>query len=236
MRAVADKHSIVFNPPGPDTVLFLPGLPGSSARSYDRSAYGNTATITGAVWKCLPGQLWYLDYDGNDDRLTIADAACLDIPGAFTILLWLRPDSTQSGTGAMVAAKCAATLRGWYIQASNADVVRFYVTSDDGGSAYAYRDGQTGIRDDLWHMVACVFKPGSRQDVYVDGVLDNGSLTGTVQAAANLTSNPVTFGDWADADIPFDGGIALPRLVNRALVALEVRNIYDREKGVFGVC
>ena len=93
MKTLLDRDRLVFEPPQPGCVLYLPGLPGGGNKLYDRSPYANVGTITGATWKRLPSGLWYLDFDGTDDYLDVGQDSSLMPTTSLTIELWLNPDT-----------------------------------------------------------------------------------------------------------------------------------------------
>ena len=83
------------------------------------------------------------------------------------------------------------------------------------------------LQTNTWYHVAGVYNAQARTlDVYVNGVLDNGTLSGTVPAAqsnstynvhiAQRTGNPGTFN--------FQGVIDEVHIFNRALSAAEIRD------------
>ena len=43
--------------------------PTNRSKIYDRSGKNNHCTIYGAIWTRLPGGLWALIFDGNDDYI-----------------------------------------------------------------------------------------------------------------------------------------------------------------------
>ena len=93
MKTLVDRDILVFEPPEPGCVLYLPGLPGGGGKIYDKSSYGNHGTITGAAWKRLPTGLWCLSFDGSDDYVNCGNSESLSIPDAITIKAWVKSSS-----------------------------------------------------------------------------------------------------------------------------------------------
>ncbi|KKL49897.1 hypothetical protein LCGC14_2310890, partial [marine sediment metagenome] len=56
---------------------------------------GNDGTIVGASWYQLPTGLWYLDYDGSDDKVAVSDGASIQnlFDGGGTYEVWVNIDS-----------------------------------------------------------------------------------------------------------------------------------------------
>ncbi len=87
-----------------------------------------------------------------------------------------------------------------------------------------------------WYKVDAVRYVDNTVDLYINGVLDNASASGTVGAVNPTALSKVTLGRAGNYNGQYFGGkLALPRVCNRALSALEVRTQFDREKHLFGV-
>ena len=92
LRYARANSGLTFRP-NANTVLWLPGQDDAySATIRDRSGQGNDGTITGATWARTGQGLWYLSFDGVDDRIQIADNAIL-YNASLTVLLWARRDN-----------------------------------------------------------------------------------------------------------------------------------------------
>ncbi len=117
---------------------------------------------------------------------------------------------------------------------------RFYADCGlDNNENYVGRMTSRSYATDTWHFVAIVFNNGSL-DLYVDGVLDNGELTGTGGISINTESyNYVWIGgtvrhDTTDSWVHFDGRIDEVEVFSRALGQPEIRAIYNA--GSAGKC
>ncbi|MDP2731407.1 MAG: hypothetical protein Q8O55_13160 [Dehalococcoidales bacterium] len=90
MQIIADRSAdrIMFDSPGLETLLYLPGLPGGGSRIHDRSSYGNHGTLIGATWVKTPGGLWCLNFDGSDDYIDCGTGITL-ANSSFTLEAWV---------------------------------------------------------------------------------------------------------------------------------------------------
>jgi len=217
-----------FAPPDLGTVLLFTGLPGGSNKIHDRSPYGNIGTITGATWVRLPSGLWCLSFDGNDDQVDCGSVTSFDITDALTIEVWVNVSSYTDFR---------------YIVAKGADKYALYnkQTSGDlefwlnlsGGSVHPDTPFTPGT--DTWAQVVATYnKDGGSNNtkIYINGVVAKQETnTGTI----NTDTNSLYVGRRLGAACPFHGSIALPRVYNRALNALQIHDDFNREKHLFGV-
>ena len=92
--------------------------PGSGTTWTDTSGNGNNGTLTnGPTFNS--GNGGYIQFDGTNDRVDIADANSLDFgTGGFTILVWVGGITSYPGSsGAIIwkGSRFDANLAGWSI-------------------------------------------------------------------------------------------------------------------------
>lgn len=202
--------------------LWRPDMVGSSFISRD--VYGHLCTVTGATWRPY-GRY----FDGTDDKITIGTAASLAITGSLTIITWFNLSSLAT-VGPLVN-KCQSTSRRAFLSYFNSspNAIEFYISSDGTSSNRAFRiSSSTGLNDDTWHMFAGVYVPSTTQDIYLDGALNNGALTGTIQAGIynNVTDAPTIGQMHTNDDYFFKGTIGETLVYNRALSQSEISRLY----------
>ena len=106
--------------------------------------------------------------------------------------------------------------------------VNFYGYS---GAPVFYRTTSAVLNDNKWHNVICVYSGSAlTHNTYVDGILSNGTLTGTVLATlnSNLTTN-VVMGAYLTAGAPvkfWAGSLDAVRVYKRALNPSEIGRLY----------
>ena len=217
-----------FAPPDLGTVLLFTGLPGGSNKIHDRSPYGIIGTITGATWVRLPSGLWCLSFDGNDDSVNCGTGSSFDITTAITVEIWLKWDEATSSNHDGIIFKEDSYYM--FIQ-SGYNWGKFRVI--DAFDSSLKNSGAYTLVQNTWTHIVGVYD-GVSVEVYQDGVKQGSgdAFTGTIK----VDTNPVFIGKSpAGADRFFMGDVALPRVYNRALSALEIANQFNREKHLFGV-
>jgi len=226
VKTLLDTDELVFNRPELGCVLYLTGLPGGNNRLHDISPYGNTGAITGASWVRTPGGLWCLSFDGTDDCVDCGNDDSLDVNGSLALELWIK---TSIGGSKRVLSKIDAASTKWTY-----DLQVGYFAVSPNGTTICERAVGTSLADNVWHHLVAVFIPSLNLDIYVDGKLCNGSLTGSIPASLQSNDASCYLGRRAGGDY-FAGCLALPSIHNRALTAFEIRNHFGREKHLFGV-
>jgi hypothetical protein len=200
----------------------LSGL--AAGATYAVRAYASNARGTGygeerifTTLRVPPGNA--LDFDGDDDRVVIADDPGLDLTAAYTIEAWIRPDSF-SWLGGIVSKYHSKSANGYILRLS--------------GSGNFRGIGFDGLEtaDDLltagrWVHVAAVNDNGARS-LYLNGMPQ--SLSGTaISVVAN--EEPLMIGvDFGNGSTPrsFDGRIDEVRVWNTARTESDIRSGMNR--------
>ena len=233
MRTLVDREDLVFSPPELGCVLYLPGLPGGDSKIHDRSSYGNIGTITGATWVRLPSGLWCLSFDGSDDYVNIPDSELWHFAANdITIELWTKRGATASVYFLMGRALGDGT-DFWNVRFNGDDAVRFLGSKVGGGAAWLITS-QTITDTTIWHHIVFL-RDGNTLRAYIDGSADTNTSDVTGVTFVDGTSVLAIGRNGAWAGDKYNGRIALPRIHNRALSALEIQYHFNREKHLFGV-
>ena len=168
----------------------------------------------------------YLQFDGVDDVVVVAEQASLDITSAITLEAWIRPDSlANSKSQDRVIEK---------------NVLRTDVSTGDTGCAFGsngdvqWRARIGGLNRRIcggsltlgvWQHIAGTYD-GSTFTLYIDGA----AVASTSRSGSIATnSDPLTFGNWSGGPRPFDGSMDEVRIWNRALSAGEISANRDVE-------
>ena len=221
------------HPPG--SVLYLPGFEGGQSTIRDYSGKGNDGVITDAIWKPLPNKqkgLWYLDFDGTDDRIDCGSAASIK-PDTWTIEAWVKP---VAKTG-QVLIGWAATFPAAYINLSGANSAVYMAV---GNIRYFNVAAYNKLIDGSWHHVAFTLPGAGQEDIedcqmYIDGVLQVTSTT--ISTAAQTAKGTCRLGAdrAAGATNHLLGGLALARLSNSVIPVPILQEHYNQERHLFGV-
>lgn len=214
-----------------DTAVGLDQIP-VAAYSFDEGS-GSTAvdsvgnhdgTINGATWTTMGKYGSALDFDGEDDLVSIADAADLDLTSSFTLEAWVHPDTATNwtpvisknespesgyGPGYVLFSQGPGKPRGWL---SNSETTKAVT-------------GTGPLPTGKWSHLAFT-SDGSILRLYVDG--EEVSWSTAIDAGAN--SAPLEIGYWDFLDIYFDGMIDEVRVYDTALSQLQVQ--VDRDNRV----
>jgi len=218
-------HANGLSTPPIGCVLHLLGLPGGGNKIYDRSPYGNIGTITGATWARTLGGLWCLDFDGSDDYVEDGNIN-LDY---ITIEAWIK--RSETGVWHFIVSKGSSWFQGtrtWDLRVNGEDALEF-VYSLDGSAYYTTAIGTVGTD---WAYVVATYD-GQKARVYLN---TSEAVGATHEGTLFQYARDVRIGNSpSPSGFPFKGLIALPRIYNRALSALEIQNHFNREKHLFGV-
>lgn len=238
MKTVLDREDLLLNPVELGCVLSLTGLPGGSNKIHDRSPYGNTGTIVGATWVRLPSGLWVLSFDATDDYVSVSSHTSISPTDTITLLTWVKADDANFGAwnGKLFFKRVAGQTYSDYALDIIADgeagagYIRFQFYSGGGWQANVV-DTSRKVGDDVWHLAGVTYDR-TNYIYYVDGV--QGDSHGETSAMAQ-SGGALNLGKGEQVQTKFSGLLALPRVINRVLSALEIQNIYNREKHLFGV-
>ncbi len=212
-------------------VLYLPGLPGASNKIYDRSPYGNIGTITGAVWKRLPSGLWCLDFDGQDDYVHIAYNSLLNPSTQITLGCWAKvPDVVGTKHLFQMWKSDTDVLDKAYLFRINGDEVDCYLRHSDDSAETGTITTTSPISADVWTQIFAI-SDNENLKLYV-----NSDELVSIAYTFNIHTSTLDLKIFRYGSATFnEGHIALPRIYNRALSALEIQNLYQREKHLFGI-
>ena len=169
-----------------------------------------------------------LNFDGTDDRVTVADNNSLDITSALTIEAWIRP-SDSSTTQTIVGKRDASATEANYafrIDDNSSTQLEFYYTYS--GSWNIYTTTDANIQPGQWAHVV-VTHDGSSPKIYKNGRLLTGSCT-TGTCNHTLTADNNSFGIGRPGDLAnhyFKGAIDAVRIYSRVLPINEILSNYN---------
>jgi len=204
-----------------------PDMAGNIA--YDRSGQGNNGTLTNGPARA-PGKVGQaLKFDGSDDYVNAGSGNSLFPTGPVTITAWvnLRAYGAQGGTVLSSWGTTAGQNRYAANWDTNGKLTGNYRNTAD--TATVARPSTASIGLNVWSFVATVIDgPNSIIDVYVNGSLDNGTLSGA-GAGWHSSIPPVTIGRLRVGDTygQTNGLIDEVRVYNRALSPDEIKRLYN---------
>jgi glucose/arabinose dehydrogenase/PKD repeat protein len=197
---------------------------GAGTSTADVSGNGITGTLVGGpAWSAgVRGNA--LTFAGTTQYVNLGNPAALQLTGSMTLSAWIRISSNPGDDGAIVAKLGGA---GWQLKTSPDTGVRTAaIQISSNGSDSIQRYSSTVLQAGTWYHLAGVFDAAARTlSVYVNGVLDNGVLSGTVPAAQWNDPEAVNIAQRAGFPGTFNflGAIDEVHVFNRALSAAEIQ-------------
>jgi glucose/arabinose dehydrogenase/PKD repeat protein len=197
---------------------------GTGTTTADISGNNTTGTL-------VNGPAWTTGKYGNSLSFTgtnfvnLGNPASLRLTGSMTLSAWINISANPWDDGAIVAKLGSA---GWQLKTSpdtGARTAAIQISSNGSNSIQRY--SATVLTTNTWYHIAGVYDAAARAlNIYVNGVLDNGVLSGTVPAAQTDASVNVNIGQRTGmpGDYNFQGRLDEVHIFNRALSASEIQN------------
>ncbi|HEX2784696.1 MAG TPA: PQQ-dependent sugar dehydrogenase, partial [Ilumatobacteraceae bacterium] len=207
----------------------------SGTTATDASGHGLTGTLTNGPGH-VPGRYGNaVNFDGTNDYVDLGNPAGLQLTGSVTISAWVY-SSTFPGDDAPIVSKRGTGELGYQLDTTvdtGPRTIGFKLTNNSGTNMFRY--GATALQANTWYHVAGVYNAtAGTLDVYLNGVLDNGSLVGTVTTSQQNSTVNVNIGQRPSGGYSFNGLIDDVRIHNRALTAGENQTAMNAPLGSTG--
>jgi hypothetical protein len=193
---------------------------GTGAAVLDQSGNNLTGTIVGATWTTAGRYGNALSFNGAS-YVDLGNPVALRLTGSMTLEAWIKATGTPSNDG-LIVAKSSGT--GWQLKTSpdtgpHTFGVKVSASSTSGTQRYS-----TTVRAlNTWYHIAGVYDAAAGTlSTYVNGVLDNGTLRGTVPTSQVDQSVNANIGR-RTGGLNFIGLIDEVRIYNRALSQAEIQ-------------
>ncbi len=205
-------------------VLHLPFSEGVGTTVFDTSQYANNGTFAAApnapTWtEGIEGRR-ALDFDGTD-YLGCGDGASLRVVGDITVAIWSKIP-VASAVGALIAKYAGSGPdTGWQIWYLADGQVAF--GGRDGSGVFVFSGYGPEIDDDIWHFIV-----GQREGSVWRVIVDMGTPTqDDVGTSGDISAPGINlYLGWYGGSY-LTGIQASARVYNRALDAIEIRNLYN---------
>jgi glucose/arabinose dehydrogenase/PKD repeat protein len=161
---------------------------------------------------------------GGTAYVDLGDPAALRLTGSMTLTAWIKISANPVDDGSIVAKLGPA---GWQLKTTpdtGPRTIGIQISSNASDTIQRY--GATILATNTWYHVAGVFDAAARTlSVYLNGVLDNGALSGTVPAVQYNAPYPVNIAQRSGNPELFNflGTIDEVHIFNRALTAAEIQ-------------
>jgi len=207
----------------PSLRLYIPFNEGIGDAAKDYSQYGNNGVLIDVEWGIQGGV-----FNGTSAYVNCGSDPSLSITDAITIEAWVKPDSV-TGVNEIVND------RGDFDGETNFE----FRIRDGGLNLYWYNTiwrGWSSADDvcvtDKWQHIAVTRATGN-PILYVNGVEKAGYWRHGSDAPMLANINPVIIGVQIPNIAHFDGSIGEVRIYSRALSALEIKTMYENERGKY---
>ena len=185
----------------------------------DWSGNGLTGTVQGTTWTTTGKYGGALSYNGTSSYVDLGNPAALQLTGSMTWSAWIMATGNPPDDGQIIA-KSNGT--GWEFKTSPDTGSHTFGIGVSSSTSITQRYSQTVRAINTWYFVAGVYNAAAQTlNMYVNGVLDNGALVGTIPAAQFNPSVNVNIGR-RSGGFYFKGTIDEVRIYNRALSAAEI--------------
>jgi len=197
---------------------------GSGTTTVDSSGNGLTGTISGASWTSGGRYGNALSFNGTNSYVNLGNPTVLKGTGSMTWAAWVKATATPSDDGDIISKSNSS---GWHLKTSPDTGPHTFAIAVSGSSGTAQRYSTTVRTLNTWYHVAGVYNATTRSlDIYVNGVLDNGVLRGTIPASQTVPNVNVNIGR-RTTGLYFAGIIDEARIYNRALSAAEIQTVMN---------
>jgi hypothetical protein len=152
---------------------------GTGTTVGDLSGNGLTGTIVGATWTSGGKYGNGLSFNGSSSFVDVGNPAALQLTGSMTLEAWVKAAANPADDGQIITKSDGA---GWQLKTSPDTGPHTFggkISTTAGASVQRY---STTVRAlNTWYHAAAVYDAtAGTLNVYVNGVLDNGVLLGTV--------------------------------------------------------
>jgi hypothetical protein len=216
--------------PDPTPGTFPPGLvagyrlnEGTGTTAADISGNNTTGVLSSPAWGA--GVYGNAATFSGSNYVNLGNPASLRLTSSMTLSAWINISENPWDDAAIVAK---LERSGWQLKTSPDTGVRTAaIQISSNGSDSIQRYSSTVLVPNTWYHIAGVYDAPTRSlNIYVNGVLANGVLSGAVPAAQVDAPYNVNIGQRTGypANFNFRGRIDEVHIFNRALGAPEVRD------------
>jgi len=209
-------------------VAYWPMSEGGGPKIYDISGNCNHGTFYGDT-KWVPGKFGScLSFDGDGDYVGVNDAPSLKITKDLTLSIWICPKSVSYVAYAVLVSKWAAGGAGYsYFFALNDDEIQLRISGTGSDYNNKKQTVATNLVIDRWYHIIAVYYAGEQDiKIYVNGINQSTTVTGTIPSSIFNSTTIVRIGGWT-TNYDFNGSIDHVMIFNRALTAGEIQKLYE---------
>src|SRR6266436_5043865 len=195
---------------------------GTGTTVSDSSGNNLLGTIVGATWTTGGRYGNALSFNGISSYVDLGNPTALQLTGSMTLEAWVNAAANPADDGQIVAKSNGTG--GWEFKTSPDTGPETFGVAVSGSSGSNTQRYSTTVRAlSTWYHVAGVYNASTGTlDIYVNGVLNNGTLRGTIPNGQFNQSVNVNIGR-RTGGFYFSGIIDEIRIYNRALSQAEIQ-------------
>ena len=205
--------------------------PGTGTTWYDKSGYSNNGTlINGPTFNT--GSLGSIVFDGVDDYASISGNTTINIPGDYTIEVWVNTDTISTSPSVkVITSQWSTDPKSMYLGFYPNNFISHYRTLADNTHYNATFAISSSDFVNKWNQVVGITSGSVLQ------IWSNGSLKGSASwpGVASVPNQPLLISGISPGNQPFSGKVASTKIYNRALSAAEVSQNFNALRGRFGI-
>jgi glucose/arabinose dehydrogenase len=197
----------------------------SGTTAADASGHGIVGTLTNGPTFTAGKYGNAVTLDGVNDFVNLGNPTALQFTGSMTVSAWVYVTSFPADDAAVVSKRTAGEV-GYQLDVTKDTgprTIGFKLTNGSGGAMFRY--GATTLQPNTWYHIAGVYNAAAQTlDVYLNGVLDNGQLLGTVTSSQQNSTANVNIGARPGTTFfDFAGRIDDVRLADHALTQAQIQ-------------
>jgi chitodextrinase len=198
---------------------------GTGTTVADASSNNTTGTVSGTTWTTAGRYGNALAFNGTSAFVDLGNPATLQLTGSMTVSAWIRSAAFPVDDASIVSKRNGGN-SGYQLDTTKDTgprTIGFKLTHANGSNMARY--GATTMQLNQWYYVTGVYDAAAQTlNVYLNGVLDNGTLLGPVSATQQNSSVKVNVGRRSGlSGFAFNGTIDEPRIYTRALTQAEIQ-------------
>jgi hypothetical protein len=218
--------TLTVTPPSPGPTGLIAAYEfaaGSGTAIVDSSGNNLNGTATSTAWTTAGRYGNALSFNGSSSYVNLGNPLALQATGSMSWTAWVRATSTPADDGQIIAKSGGTS--GWQFKTSPDTGPHTFGIMISGSTGVVQRYSTTIRALNTWYHVAAVYNaPARTLDIYVNGVLDNGALIGTIPAAQTVPTTNVNIGR-RSGGFYFGGILDDIRIYGRPLTADEIRTV-----------
>lgn len=221
-------------------VAYYPLDENTGSNTADGSAFQNNGVFNStAAWSATGKLGTAVNINGSTGStgtgaVLIPDSAALPSGSAMSFEGWVRQDAWYPNQ-AIASHWQYSTSGSWAIQTGSNNNLRVYIANSQGDAITNYVETSANTWNNFasWHHVAVAYdgalSQANKVKIYIDGVLANSTVTGTLASTLQNSSGSLSIGSFPGLGRALTGSLDHIKLFNRALTAAEIKAEYSAQ-------